>query len=80
MFKNKGRDPSVLESKSKAPINTKNRKRIPKDIEDKILEVRAFSKNIWGKQKIVVVLKRDYKIKISPNTVNKYLHKHKKSD
>ena len=80
LFETRDKDPRVLEPKSKAPRNTKNRKRIPKETEDKILEVRAFSKNAWGKQKISRVLIRDHKIKASPNTVNKYLHKHKKID
>lgn len=79
-FEKADKDPRVLEPKSKAPIHTKNRKRIPKETEDKILEVRAFSKNAWGKEKISRVLIRDHKIKVSPNTVNKYLHKHKKID
>ena len=63
-----------------SPRNTRNRKRIPKEVEDKILEVRALSKNVWGKQKIAVVLLRDHHIKVNPNTVNKYLHKHEKID
>ena len=78
LFENNDKDPRVLEPRSKAPIHTKNRKRISKETEDKILEVRAFSKNAWGKEKISRVLIRDHKIKASPNTVNKYLHKHKK--
>jgi putative transposase len=80
LFETKGKDPRVLEPESKAPHNTKNRKRIPKKTEDKILEVRKLSKNVWGKVKIAVVLERDHHIKISPNTVNKYLHKHKLID
>lgn len=80
LFENKGKDPRVLEPKSKAPINVKNRKRISKDTENIILKVRDSSKNIWGKEKVARVLLRDYKIKISPNTVNNYLHKHKRID
>lgn len=80
VFEKKGKDPRSLEPESKAPKNTRNRKRIPKEVEDKILEVRAESKNVWGKQKIVVVLLRDHSLKVSPNTVNKYLHKHEKID
>src|SRR3989344_5497306 len=57
---------------------SENRKRITKWIEDKILKVRYDSQNIWGKEKIARALKRDYGIKINPNTVNNYLHKHKK--
>lgn len=80
LFETKGKDPRVLEPESKAPHSTKNRKRIPKEFEDKILEVRKRSKNVWGKVKIAVVLERDHGIKINPNTVNKYLHKHKMID
>lgn len=80
LFEKKGKDPRVLEPESKAPHSTLNRKRIPKNVEDKILEVRKLSRNVWGKDKIAVVLKRDHDIKINPNTVNKYLHKHKKID
>jgi len=77
-FEKEGRDPRRLEPKSKAPHKTENRKRITKWIEDKILKVRYDSQNIWGKEKIARALKRDYGIKINPNTVNNYLHKHKK--
>lgn len=80
VFEKNKKDPRSLEPKSKAPKNTRNRKRIPKEVEDKILEVRALSKNVWGKKKIAVVLLRDHHIKVNPNTVNKYLHKHEKID
>lgn len=80
IFEKRGKDPRVLEPESKAPHSTKNRKRISKEIEDKILKVRKDSKNVWGKVKITVVMKRDYQIKINPNTVNNYLHKHKLID
>ena len=80
LFERSGKDPRVLEPESKAPLNTKNRKRIPKDTEKKILKIREDSKNVWGKVKIAVALKRDYQIKIDPNTVNNYLHKHKLID
>src|SRR3990167_1162249 len=80
VFEKNGKDPRSLEPESKAPRNTRNRKRIPKEVEDKILEVRALSKNVWGKQKIAVVLLREHHIKVNPNTVNKYLHKHEKID
>ena len=78
VFENNGKDPRKLEPQSKAPHNRENRKRISKDVEKKILAIRDDSKNIWGKVKITRVLKRDYKIKINPNTVNKYLHKNKR--
>lgn len=80
MFEKRGRDPRVLEPESRAPHDTKNRKRISKEVEDKILKVRKDSRNVWGKIKVAVVLKRDYQIKVNPNTVNKYLHKHKLID
>ena len=80
LFEKKGKDPRVLEQESKAPHSTENRKRIPKQTEDKILRVRKDSKNVWGKVKIAVALLRDHHIKINPNTVNKYLHKHKLID
>lgn len=80
LFEKKEKDPRCLEPESKAPHSTKNRERISKETEDKILKVRKDSKNVWGKVKIAVVLLRDYKIKINPNTVNSYLHKHKLID
>jgi transposase len=80
MFEKRGKDPRVLEPESKAPHSTKNRKRISKDVEDKILKIRKDSRNVWGKVKIAVVLERDHHIKIDPNTVNKYLHKHRLID
>jgi hypothetical protein len=79
-FERSGKDPRVLEPRSKAPHSTKNRKRITKDVEDKILKIREDSRNVWGKVKIAVVLKRDYQIQIDPNTVNSYLHKHQLID
>lgn len=80
LFERTGKDPRKLEPESKAPYSTENRKRISKEVEDKILKVRKDSKNVWGKVKIAVVMKRDYQIKINPNTVNNYLHKHKLID
>ena len=80
LFEKEGRDPRKLEPESKAPHSTKNRRRISKEVEDKILKVRKDSKNVWGKVKVAVVLERDYQIKINPNTVNTYLHKHKLID
>jgi len=80
VFEKNEKDPRSLEPESKAPKNTWNRKRVSKEVEDKILEVRALSENVWGKQKIAVVLLRDYRLKVNPNTVNKYLHKHEKID
>lgn len=78
VFERNGKDPRKLEPESKAPHNRENRNRISKDMEKTILKIRDESKNIWGKIKITRVLKRDYQIKINPNTVNKYLHKNKR--
>jgi len=80
VFEKNNKDPRYLEPESRAPNNTSNRERIPKETEDLILKVRDESLNAWGKEKIARALKRDYKIKINPNTVNKYLHKHKRID
>jgi len=80
LFEKRGRDPRVLEPESKAPHSTENRKKIGKEVEDKILKIRKDSRNVWGKVKIAVVMERDYQIKINPNTVNTYLHKHKLID
>lgn len=79
-FERNGKDPRSLEPHSRAPHNTKNRKRISSEIEEKIIEVRDKSKGVWGKQKIAVVLLRDHRITVNPNTINKYLHKHKRID
>jgi len=76
VFENSGKDPRSLEPESRAPKDTSNRTRILKETEDLIIEIRDESLNSWGKEKIAVVLKRDHGIKINPNTVNKYLHKH----
>lgn len=80
VFEKGWRDPRNLEPESKAPNNTSDRNRIPKETEKKILEVRKDSRNVWGKAKITFALKRDFGIKVSPNTVNSYLHKHEKID
>lgn len=78
IFERNGKDPRKLEPKSKAPHSTGNRKRISKDAEEKILKIRKDSRNVWGKAKVAVALKRDYGIQITPNTINSYLHKHGK--
>lgn len=80
VFEKSDNDPRSLEPESKAPHDTSKRNRIPENAEDLILKVRDESFNVWGKEKIAVVLKRDHGIKINPNTVNKYLHKHKRID
>lgn len=78
VFEQNNKDPRSLEPESKAPRNTSNRQRISKENEMLIIQVRDGSLNSWGKEKIARVLKRDYGIKVDPNTVNKYLHKHKR--
>lgn len=78
VFERNGKDPRKLEPKSKAPINTSNRNRISKEIEMKIIETRDKYYNSWGKEKIANVLKTEHQIKVNPNTINKYLHKHKR--
>ena len=80
VFERGSRDPRKLEPKTKAPHDTSDRKRISKEAEEKILKIRNDSKNVWGKEKIAHALKRDYGIKVNPNTVNSYLHKHDKID
>ncbi len=76
VFEKSGRDPRTLEPASKAPHDTRTRKRISRDVEETILNIRRDSKNVWGKEKITHVLRRDYGMRVSPNTVNRYLHKH----
>lgn len=79
-FERTGKDPRSLEPESRAPHDTSKRKRITKEAEEKILAIRTLSKNVWGKEKISRALKRDYDTRVSPNTINKYLHKHGKID
>jgi transposase InsO family protein len=68
------RDPQSLEPESKAPHDTSKRKRIAKEKETKIIELR--NSYHWGKDKLAVVMKRDYKMEIGATTVNRYLTKH----
>lgn len=68
------RDPHRLEPESRAPYRVNKRERISEEVEKKILEVR--DKYGWGERKISKVLWRDYRLKASPPTVNRYLHKH----
>ncbi len=77
-FERNNKDPRVLEPESRAPHNTANRTPIPKDTEDLIIKIRDDSLNIWGKKKISEEMRITHKIKVNPNTVNKYLHKHKR--
>lgn len=76
-FEHSNKDPRCLEPESRAPLNTENRTTIPKKTENLILKIRDDSLNVWGKKKISEELRITYKIKVNPNTVNKYLHKHK---
>lgn len=78
LFEHNNKDPRCLEPESRAPGNTNNRDRIPKETEELIIRIRDGSLNSWGKEKIAVVMLRDYNIKINHNTVNNYLHKHKR--
>lgn len=72
------RDPRSLEPGSTAPRHTENRNKISYETEEKILEIRdAYG---WGKDDIAVVLRRDYHLRASPSTVNRYLHKHRRID
>ena len=78
IFEQNRKDPRCLEPESRTPGNTDKRNRIPKETEDLIIKIRDESLNSWGKEKISWALKRDYNIKVNHNTVNKYLHKHKR--
>ena len=76
LFERHNKDPRSLEPQSKAPQDTRRRKRIKKEIEDKIIYLR--DKYGWGKDKIQARLERHYKLKVGSSTVNRYLHKHLK--
>ena len=78
IFEQSRKDPRALEPKSRAPNDTSDRPRISEEAEKLIIKIRDESLNSWGKEKIAVALKRDYGIKVNHNTVNKYLHKHKR--
>ena len=74
-WKNHHEDPRSLEPESRAPHNTDNRQRVSRKTEDKIVELRKKYQP-WGKDKLSVILKRDYQLKAGASTVNRYLHKH----
>lgn len=74
LWKKSNQDPRSLEPNSKAPKNTDSRKRVDRNIEDKIVEIRK--KYHWGKDKIATVLERDYGMKVGATTANRYLNKH----
>lgn len=73
------RDPRSLEPVSRAPHNTEKRNRICQETEDRIVELRKKYRS-WGKDKISVLLSRDYQLDAGASTVNRYLHKHKLID
>lgn len=74
-WKKGGEDPRRLEPESRAPHRTDKRRRISKDAEDKIVELRKRH-HPWGKDKISIILKRDCDLVAGSTTVNRYLHKH----
>lgn len=76
IYEKNNKDPRSLEPESKAPRNTDKRNRITKAVEDKIISIR--DEYGWGKDKISAHLENSFNIKTHPNTVNKYLHLHKK--
>lgn len=76
VFEANYRDTRSLEPLSKAPHNISKRNRISKDLEAEILKVR--DKYGWGKEKISAFLKTEHGIRVHHNTVNKYLHFHKR--
>src|SRR3989338_3725924 len=55
-WKNNREDPRSLEPESRAPLNTANRKRIDKKVENKIVEIRKRYRP-WGKDKLSDVKK-----------------------
>lgn len=79
VFERNGNDPRSLEPESRAPHNIENRERIPKEIEQKIIEVRDATPG-WGKEKLARILKRDHRMIVGASTVNRYLKKHHRID
>ena len=75
VFESSHRDPRSLEPGSRAPHNIEKRRRISQELEDRIIRVRDETPG-WGKEKIVRILKRDYRVVVGESTVNRYLHKH----
>lgn len=74
LWKKSNQDPRSLEPNLKTPKNTDSRRRVDRNIEDKIIEIRK--KYHWGKDKIAAVLERDYGMKVGATTANRYLNKH----
>lgn len=78
VFERNHRHPRSLAPESRAPHHTDLRERISQEAEDKIIEIR--DEYGWGKKPISVALNRDYGLRASPSTVNRYLHKHLRID
>lgn len=78
VFEKNNKDPRSLEPQSRAPIDVSKRSRISETTLKKILKIR--DNYGWGKENISVVLKRDYALRVSSSTVNRYLHKHLRID
>lgn len=78
IFERNYSNPRSLEPSSRAPYDVSKRKRIVKETEDKILEIR--DKYGWGKEKIAAFLKTNYQVKVNHNTVNRYLQLNKRID
>lgn len=74
-WKKNHEDPRSLEPESRAPHDTSHRQRIDKKVENKIIEIRKKYQP-WGKDKLAVILKRDYQLTAGASTVNRCLHKH----
>ncbi|MFH1233716.1 MAG: integrase core domain-containing protein [Patescibacteria group bacterium] len=74
VFEYHRKNPRSLEPEFKTPHHTHQKQRIPRETEEKIIEIRDLYG--WGKESISVVLDRDYCQQASPSTVNRYLHKH----
>lgn len=74
-WQNNHENPKSLEPESRAPHDTSNRKRIDEKVENKIVEIRKKYQP-WGKDKLSVILKRDYQLMAGASTVNRYLVKH----
>jgi transposase InsO family protein len=74
-WKSHRENPRSLEPESRAPRDTSRRRRIDKKVEKKIIAIRKKYQP-WGKDKLSVILKRDYQMKAGASTINRYLHKH----
>lgn len=74
-WKDSCEDPRSLEPESRAPLDTSKRQRIDQEIENKIVDIRKKYRP-WGKDKLSIILKRDYQMTAGASTVNRYLHKH----